>query len=166
MSTYLLTWNPRKWKWEDLPSRIKEIKKKGFAKTDWSCGNSKRIAEGDRVFLLRQGEEPRGICGAGWADSESYAGTHWREEKAKIGRTTRYVNVRWEVLLDAENESIFPREWLNERPLSEVNWNTQISGITVPARAAEELEERWAEFLEGRGGGFSLFSKSIDDGRA
>lgn len=68
-----------------------------------------------------------------------------------------YLTVRWEKLLNPESESIFPREWLNQGVLSRVNWNTQISGITIWPEAALELEERWADFLEGRGRGFSLF---------
>jgi 5-methylcytosine-specific restriction enzyme A len=157
MSTYLLTWSPKKWRWEDLSRRIGEIKREGFCVSDWSCGNNKSIAEGDRLFLLRQGEEPRGIVGAGWAESEPYEEIHWRAEKARAGRTTMYLTVRWERLLNPETESIFPREWLNEGALSGVNWNTQISGITIRPGAAEVLEERWADFLGRRGRGFSLF---------
>lgn len=163
MSTYLLTWSPKKWRWTDLSGRIREIRKKGFCVTGWSCGNNKSIAKGDRVFLLRQGEEPRGIVGAGWADSDSFEEIHWRREKARLGRTTMYVSVRWETLLNPETESIFPREWLNEGALSTVNWNTQISGITVRAEAAEMLEDRWSDFLGGRGKGFSLFRDAPRD---
>jgi 5-methylcytosine-specific restriction protein A len=157
MNTYLLTWSPKKWRWEELSKRIGEIRRKGVSVTDWSCGNNKSIRKGDRLFLLRQGEEPRGIVGAGWAESQSYEEIHWREEKAKAGRTTMYLVVRWETLLNPDSESIFPREWLNKGILSKVNWNTQISGITIWPDVAEVLEERWAEFLDGRGKGFSLF---------
>jgi 5-methylcytosine-specific restriction protein A len=156
-NTYLLTWNPRKWRWTDLPKRIDEILRKEFCFTDWSCGNNKSIERGDRLFLLRQGEEPRGIVGAGWAESEPYEEIHWREEKAQVGRTTMYLKVRWETLLNSETESIFPREWLNEGTLSKVNWNTQISGIHIRDEAADILEERWEAFLESRQNDFSLF---------
>jgi 5-methylcytosine-specific restriction protein A len=158
MNTYLLTWNPKKWQWKDLQKRISEIKRKDCCITDWSCGNNKSIVKGDRLFLLRQGEEPRGIVGAGWAESESYEEIHWREEKAKVGKTTMYVVVRWEKLLDPDRESIFPREWLNKGILSKINWNTQISGITIRPEVADVLEERWADFLDERRKGFSLFS--------
>ena len=160
MNTYLLTWSPKKWRWTDLATRITEIKKNGFCVTDWSCGNNKSIAKGDSLFLLRQGEEPRGIVGAGWAESEPFAEIHWREEKARVGRTTMYLNVRWETLLNPESESIFPREWLNEGWLSKVNWNTQISGISIRSEAAGILEERWEAFLENRGNEFSLFGNA------
>jgi 5-methylcytosine-specific restriction protein A len=163
MSTYLLTWNPQKWRWTDLTQRIKEIKRKGFCVTDWSCGNNKSIANGSRLFLLRQGEEPRGIVGAGFAISSPYEEIHWREEKARAGRTTMYLKVRWETLLNPETESILPREWLNEGLLSKVNWNTQISGITIRSEQADVLEERWEAFLGRRGEEFSLFSNASPD---
>ncbi|HEX8161906.1 MAG TPA: hypothetical protein VF538_08545 [Pyrinomonadaceae bacterium] len=161
MATYLLTWNPVKWEWVDLRDCMGEVARTGFYSSDWSSGNNKSVVKGDRVFLLRQGLEPRGICGSGFADSGVYEDVHWNESKAKVGKVTRYVRVKWDVLLDAENESIFPREWLNEPPLSRVNWNTQISGIRIPDDVAEELEERWAEFLEGRGKAFSLFANKL-----
>lgn len=163
MSKYLLTWSPKKWQWTDLSKRISEIKKKGSCLTDWSCGNNKSIAKGDRLFLLRQGEEPRGIVGAGYAVSAPYEEIHWREEKAQLGRTTMYLKVRWETLLNPETESIFPREWLNEGLLSKVNWNTQISGITIRPEAAKVLEGRWLNFLNERGNEFSLFSNASPD---
>ena len=159
MNTYLLTWSPKKWRWRDLARRVAEIRRKGYCVTDWSCGNNKSIARGDRVFLLRQGEEPRGIVGAGFADSEPFEEIHWRAEKAKAGRTTMYLMVRWETLLNPEKESIFPREWLNEGKLSRVNWNTQISGISIRPEAADVIEKRWADFLEGKAKRFSLFSR-------
>ena len=157
MNTYLLTWSPKKWRWIDLSKRIREIERRGFCLGDWSCGNNKSIAAGDRLFLLRQGEEPRGIVGAGFAVSEPYEEAHWREEKARAGRTTMYLKVRWETLLNPETESIFPREWLSEGLLSKVNWNTQISGISIRGEAADALEARWGAFLESRGAEFSLF---------
>ena len=157
MSTYLLTWSPKKWQWKNLSKSIGEIRRKGFCITDWSCGNNKSIIKGDRLFLLRQGEEPRGIVGAGWATSDSYEEIHWRAEKAKVGRMTMYVMVRWEKLLNPDTESIFPREWLNKGILSKVNWSTQISGITIRPEVAEVLEEIWADFLDKRGKGFSFF---------
>lgn len=163
MSTYLLTWSPKRWRWADLGRQIGKIRKKGFCLTEWSCGNNKSIAEGDRLFLLRQGEEPRGIVGAGHAASEPFEEIHWREEKARAGRTTMYVQVRWETLLNPDEESIFPREWLNDAPLSGVNWNTQISGIRIRGEAADVLEERWQDFLERRGDEFSLFSNASPD---
>jgi hypothetical protein len=52
---------------------------------------------------------------------------------------------------------------LNEGSLSKVNWNTQISGISIRSEAADVLEERWEAFLESRGNDFSLFSHASPD---
>lgn len=68
-----------------------------------------------------------------------------------------YLTVRWETLLNPRSESIFPREWLDRGALAGVNWNTQISGITIRPEVAEALEEKWADFIGGRDKGFSLF---------
>ncbi len=67
MTTYLLTWNPSKWPWPELDDCIQEIKATGHYLERWSCGRNRKIVEGDRLFLLRQGLEPRGIVGSGWA---------------------------------------------------------------------------------------------------
>lgn len=74
-----------------------------------------------------------------------------------------YIRVRWETLLNPSSESIFPREWLNEGVLSKVNWNTQISGISIRPEAAEMIEESWTDFMHERGKGFSLFSNKSPD---
>ena len=157
MATYLLTWNPKKWEWAGLDDYIREIAARGHCRSDWSCGNTKAITPGDRVFPLRQELEPRGICGSGHADSTVYEDIHWSAHKADKGKVTRYVRVKWNVLLDAERESIFPREWLNEPPLAGVNWNTQISGIRIPDDVAAALEERWEDFLRDRGEKITIF---------
>ncbi len=67
MATYLLTWNSAFENWPDLESDIKEIRDKGNLTGRWSCGNRKNILIDDRVFLIKLGEEPRGIMASGWA---------------------------------------------------------------------------------------------------
>jgi 5-methylcytosine-specific restriction protein A len=151
MTTYLLTWNPQKWQWDNIKGQIEEIYDNGVSPDSWSCGMTNKIVEGDRVFLLRQGTEPRGICASGWSESAVSVKKHWNREKAKRGVTTRYIKVRWEVILDPDSESILPREWLNRGILKEMHWNTQISGIKIRDDIALALEEEWEAFLRNRG---------------
>jgi 5-methylcytosine-specific restriction protein A len=150
MTTYLLTWNPAKWRWDNIQDQISEIYDNGVSPDSWSCGITNKIVEGDRVFLLKQGMEPRGICASGWSESSVSVKKHWNREKAKKGVTTRYIKVRWEVLLNPDTESIFPREWLNYGILKEMHWNTQISGIKIRDDIALALEEEWEAFLKKR----------------
>jgi 5-methylcytosine-specific restriction protein A len=149
MPTYLLTWNPNRWQWDNLADEIGTLRETGELRARWSCGTSKRIQPGDRVFLLRQGVEPRGIVGAGEARSSAYEHQHW-DPKTK-GRVANYIDVSFTELFDPDIEPILPRSMLEEGALGRVNWNTQMSGITIPEDAAAELEVLWARFLETAG---------------
>jgi hypothetical protein len=77
INTFLFAWNPNRWDWEDLQESIEHLEKVGYVERRWSCGNSKSIRKGDRVFLIRLGNEPRGIMGSGYAKSSYYVAPHW-----------------------------------------------------------------------------------------
>jgi len=59
MATYLPTWNPRKWDWNDLQEHLDSLAQGKVVQTRWSCGARKRIEVGARVFLHRQGHSFR-----------------------------------------------------------------------------------------------------------
>ncbi len=148
MQTFLLTWNPNKWRWDTLNADHAQCCKHGFLDNRWSCGRSKRLRAGDRVFLLRQGGEPRGIMASGVVTSEEpFLGAHFSES----GRSALYVSVRFDILLHPDQEPILPRSSLDSGALAEVHWETQSSGITIPPDAAAQLEELWRSFLTQRG---------------
>jgi 5-methylcytosine-specific restriction enzyme A len=146
MTTYLLTWNPSKWPWPELPDCIQEIKATGHYLERWSCGRNHKIVEGDRLFLLRQGLEPRGIVGAGRAVTIVFDDWHWDDAKRASGQRALYIDVEFEVLLDADREPILPRAQLNEGVLGQMYWDSQSSGILIPAEVAQQLEMVWMQF--------------------
>jgi 5-methylcytosine-specific restriction protein A len=76
MGTYLLTWNPNRWAWTDLTLMAHRVREEGSALMRWSCGNTRRIEAGDRVFLLRQGAEPKGILASGMVIEPPYEDVH------------------------------------------------------------------------------------------
>jgi 5-methylcytosine-specific restriction protein A len=148
MQTFLLTWNPSKWPWASLDADYDLARRQGFFDVRWSCGRSKRSRAGDRVFLLRQGIEPRGIVASGFVTSdEPFAANHFADE----GRSALYVATRFDVLLHPDREPIFPRARLDSGGLAGVHWDTQGGGITIAPDAAAELEELWHAFLIQRG---------------
>jgi 5-methylcytosine-specific restriction protein A len=147
MNTYLLTWNPRRFTW-NITADVKKIKAYGFFDGRWSCGLTKRIEAGDRLFLLRQGLEPRGIMASGYAKSFPYFGKHW--DKSRNGKAL-YIDVRFDALLVPEEDGVLPVSRLQTGQLKAVNWRTQASGISIAPPAASELEELWRTFLEERG---------------
>lgn len=134
--------------WRDLRRDIARVRRSGGLLTDWSCARSKQIRTGDRLFLLRQGVEPRGIVASGWAASDWYEGPGWR----RAGVPCNYVDWRIDVLLDAERETILPREALSHGVLGGMYWDTQVSGIRIPAEVARELERAWRAVARGQFG--------------
>lgn len=131
MSAFLLTWNPAYWDGEITnPS-------------DWSCGNSKKIKLGDRLFLIRLGTEPRGLVASGRSLTDVF------QDDEGILR----VRMAIDTLLDFEVEEIFSREslaLLNAGLQQPMNWSARISGTQIPEVVASRLEEAWRTFLSGR----------------
>ncbi len=146
MTTYLLTWNPAKWPWDDLEACVREIQTTGHHLDRWSCGRNRKIVEGDRLFLIRQGKEPRGMVGSGWAASIVFDDQHWDDTKRANGQRALYVNVDFDVLLNADREPILTRDQLDNGVLSLMNWDSRVSGVIVPEEVVRALEVEWARF--------------------
>lgn len=76
----------------------------------------------------------------------SFEDLHWDKEEADTGKTSFFVEVKLNTLLDPYKEDILSRELLNSHPFTEMQWDTQISGIQIPENIAKELEVLWSEF--------------------
>ncbi len=138
--TYILTWNPTKWSWDDFDNIVGRSASGEVVVEQWSTGNNQSIQPGDRVFLLRQAID-RGIIGAGYTTSEVYLGPHWD----RSDKQSRYVHVDWETILRVQD--VLTNEALDHANLG-VNWNRiQASGISVPADSVEILEQLWRDHL-------------------
>jgi 5-methylcytosine-specific restriction protein A len=138
---FLFTWNPRVYPWRDLRRDVRKVAREGRMRTRWSCGRSKLIRDGDRVFILRQGTEPRGIMASGYAISDWYEGPGWR----RTGVPCHYVKIELDALLDAHGGVVLPRDALPPG----MYWDTQSSGVRIREQAAKELEKLWRSFLRG-----------------
>ena len=96
MATYLLAWNPLKWPWRTLEQDADSCRRIGFFDDKWSCGRTKKISIGDRVFLMKLGRQSsNGIMASGLATSEPFEGPHWEDPK----RTTNSVKVKFDFCL-------------------------------------------------------------------
>lgn len=131
-----------------MKDALATLKRRGFLEDRWSCGITKHIEVGDRLFLLRQGREPRGIMASGVAKSAPYLDEHWDENRSG---EALYVKAKFDALLDPEKDGVLPLVKLQEGSLGAVNWRTQSSGISIAPAAAAELEARWRTFLEEHG---------------
>ncbi len=144
MTAVLLTWNPKNWDWKELPALIVGLANGRLEDQRWSCGNTRAIEVGTRVFLLRQGVEPKGIVASGWTTRGPFVDTHWDADRAAKGDSANYIEFRADELLDASKTDPLDVRGFSSDPLTRVNWNTQVSGIRLDEDAAFALEKAWA----------------------
>lgn len=144
MKTYLLAWNPSRWKWDNISQMSEDVKNGKTMLDRWSTSHSKKPRKGDRFFLIRLGEEPKGIFASGMIETDAFEDLHWDEEKSLLGETTNYVTIKYDVLLNPETDLILQRDLLNMPLLSEMHWDTQMSGVQIPDKIALELESIWS----------------------
>lgn len=144
MNTYLLTWNPKRWNWDQLDSEVSALKSFGFFDATWSSGGTKRIEHGDRVYLMRLGVEPRGIMASGFAISNVYQDTHWDSNREDLAN---YIDVRFDALLHPEMDGVLPLTLLQSGQTPHTNWTPQASGISIEPTSAAYLETLWQEYL-------------------
>lgn len=137
MTAYLLTWNPRRFDWEDLPSEIGAVERGENGVATWSTGSRKAMAPNSRLYMLKLGGPPSGIMGSGWSISEIYAGEHFEGREGE----SNYVDFQFDQLLPIDE--LLPIEIL-EREVPEVGtWHPQGSGVALPESAAGKLEQLW-----------------------
>lgn len=146
LANYLITWNPKRFEWDTIEEDIMKLEDDSSFIGRWSCGGTKRIKKGDRIFTLRQGLEPRGIMASGWATCDVYQDEHWSGN----GEDANYIKVRYDTILNPQLDEILERKMLDQGILSEMHWDTQGSGISIRGDIALELEELWIGFSESR----------------
>lgn len=148
---YVLTWNPHQFPWADLPSDLARVRAGSVAEWDWSAGNTRTIPVGARVFLLRQGEEPRGFFASGWTTRSVTVGPHWDAGRAARGDKASYVAFALETLLDprpGRDALLDPRDFPPALAAA-AHWAPFASGTAVAGEAAAALEALWATHTMG-----------------
>lgn len=148
-STYLLTLNPQRKGFEEQAAWAREIQEHGEVVARWSCGHSKSIEAGDRVFLMRQGQVSPGIIGSGFVRGGVFTAPHWDGTE---GKTANYVRVAFDALADPADErrAFLSRSDLRTLPFSTSQFDTRSSGAQIPNALARALEQLWAAALQGR----------------
>jgi|SRR5690606_21269937 5-methylcytosine-specific restriction protein A len=147
MKTYLFAWNPKLWKWHNLAELSANVRNRKEVFDRWGTGTSRKIQKLDRFFIIRLGEEPRGIFASGQVASDVFKDIHWHKEKSSIGKTANYVKIKYDMLLNPDTDAILPREILRQPPFSKMNWDIRMSGIQIPDAIAQELENLWKNVI-------------------
>lgn len=148
MKTWLFTWNQEKWDWTGLygyEELIEDIDQVGYAFSKWTCGTTKSISVGDRIFLVKLGSNPKGIVASGYAATEVFEGTHWDEDKKKAGKRARRIVIKLDKIKNYKSEAILPFDVLREIGPN-YHWSTQSSGVSIPDDVAAQLETVWSTY--------------------
>lgn len=126
---WLLSWNPSRWPWKTFVEDRLAVARGQIVKDRWSCSNS-RAAVGDRVFLVRTGEDPRGIIARGKAVSAPYEHEHYDAERAAAGERHQVIDVEFDDIRDPGRDPFLHMADLSRLSADQV-WNPQQSGIEI-----------------------------------
>jgi 5-methylcytosine-specific restriction enzyme A len=143
VATYMLTWNPETWQWDNLDREAAATVGGEPVERRWSTGNTKRVVPGDRVFLLKQGDPPRGIIASGTAVSEVTEDRHYVEERALKGDRSNYVKVKFDLILNPRTRDPWSPSDEADSTLAGVRWDAPASGFEIPADAATMIDAAW-----------------------
>lgn len=160
MATFLMTWNPNNYPWDDIDDCIQKVSTHGHFRRHWSCGRSKKPSPGDRFFVLQQKVKPRGITASGYITSEPYIDISTHNKSG----WSRFVKVVFDVILNPKKEDILPRHRLDEPDLSKAHWNAQGSGTQIPDVIAKALDEEWRKFTKTDGSELLNVSRQLVEG--
>ncbi len=138
MSSFLYTWNPSLWNWEDRDHAIESVRSEGQYRFSWSCGITRKIVPGDTFFLIRLGVDPKGIIGFGDILSEPNEFPHWDNEKAWEGKKVLKTDILFRALSDTPILSLEDLKALNPG----IQWTPQNSGIQIPADVSEAIAKK------------------------
>ena len=138
---WLITWNKNNWHWENFAGKCEMTKAGDTFVESWACANSNPQI-GDEVFLIKLGEQPRGIIGHGTVEQTVYEKPHYDTTKAAEGKTEKAIDVKFDRLINYDTEKIISQDELNEK-CAEQHWSPQNSGIEIKHEVLPRLRALW-----------------------
>ena len=142
-NTWLFAWNPKNWKWDSFSDDSAATHSGGKVIERWNC-SSKKIHTGDKAYLVRIGEDPKGIIAAGTIVTEPYTDKHWDIKRAEAGETCTYVDIEFTRIQNPlNNDPYLTLEELGKISDGKQVWTPQTSGIEIKRHIAEKLNQLW-----------------------
>lgn len=164
MPTFLLTWNPDQYDWNDPvkePTAEETYEKVALNRATmvtWSCSNSKKIRKRDRLFLLKQGSQGRGIVASGYAAGDWYLGEDWRA----TGSDAHYVDMTIDAMVNPRGHEVLDIGASEIPALAKLS-RRRNSGTEINPGEARALEALWTKHLTG---GHSVPGAGVTDAGA
>lgn len=139
-ATFLVTWDPARYAFSNLEKVARSTFRGRSANFGWSVGEA-NIVEGDRVFMMRHGENQLGLVGSGTFASSAREEEHWDKAKPE-GSTTHYADIIWDVLSEFP---LVPLPELTSQTGEDVLWTAHGTGFLIPTELAQKVEEVWGQ---------------------
>nr|WP_279161720.1 AAA family ATPase [Plesiomonas shigelloides] len=139
MSVYLLTWNPKQFTDGGEGSENGLLHYQVGDEVRWSC-HSKQPALGDTVYLIRLGDEPKGIIAKGVVTQTSFTAPDWKNDQ----KSRAYIQFKVQGIRQSAGEGMLPLVLL-KAAMPEQVWSAQTSGIQIKADYASLLASLWLE---------------------
>jgi len=148
VTSFLMTWKESGWPHENLVRMARVLEKDGHVDEPWRIKAHTKAAEGDRVWVLRQGRGPKGMFGAGRIIGAPTLGD------AGNGETQMMVNVRFESFVDPKKHFLIDEDSV-ARVLRPQQIRAQASGYKVDDEQSAAFEKLlakgdWTETERGR----------------
>lgn len=134
---FLLSWNPKKYSAGGAGDEDYKLNLKVGDIERWNC-NTTQIKNGDDVYLIRLGVEPRGIVIKGVVVKDPYKAEDW----AGSDDSKRYVDFRVEELRMECAAGLLPMILLTTS-MPEQTWSIQSSGVAIKEEVLPRLEALW-----------------------
>lgn len=143
---WLITYNKDKWFWKDYAEDCEATKAGDTVTGHWACSNKNPKLD-DEVFLIKLGEQPRGIIAHGVIIGEPYEGDHFDPVKAAEGKRMNTIDVEFDRIINYEKDPFITQDELfNKCP--EQHWSPQNSGIEIKSEVLPTLRAMWDEVTE------------------
>ena len=146
VKAWLLSYNKDNWNWEGFAEKCEGTKAGETYTESWAC-TSKSPRLGDEVFLIKLGEQPRGLIGHGIVVNESYEKEHYDSYKASQGKKENAIDVSFDRLIDFEKEKIISQDELKSK-CPEQHWSPQNSGIEIKPETVAIIKSLWEEAFD------------------
>ncbi|MBK1735857.1 hypothetical protein CKO15_11325 [Halorhodospira abdelmalekii] len=142
--TWLMAWNPKYWPWRTFQEDRLKVAGGDNVTMEWNT-SSVQPQEGDTFYLVRLGEEPRGLIARGNIASAAYKELHYDPARAADGETTDYVDITLTDLRDPTVDAYVRIDQLTAETTDDQTWSPQGSGIEIKPRSAKLASRLWQQ---------------------
>src|SRR5690606_18856974 len=102
-----------------------------------------KVAVGDKAFILRVGEPPKGVIANGNVLTDPYDAPHWEADKAEAGELARYVDIQLQDLRDPTQDAYVSASDLEHIKVDGQDWSPGDGNMLIAPRSAKVLARLW-----------------------